>query len=207
MSRLPSGTITFLFTDIEGSTRLVRDLGERYLVLLAEHRRLLRAAFERHGGVEIGTEGDSFFVAFESASDAVEAARRGQAALGDGPVRVRMGLHSGEATEIEEGYAGINVHRAARICSAAHGGQVVLSGADARACRGGWAGARPRSPQTEGPGLSAERLYQLGGADFPPLRSLNATNLPAQPTPLIGRSGEVARAIELVRSETSAWSP
>ena len=200
MSRLPSGTITFLFTDIEASTRLVRELGERYPELLEEHRRLLRAAFERRGGVEIGTEGDSFFVAFESASDAVEAARCGQAALGDGPVRVRMGLHSGEAMEIEEGYAGINVHRAARISSAAHGGQVVLSERTLALA------------EVDGPVRDLgrhrlkdlgepERLYQLGGGDFPPLRSLNATNLPAQPTPLIGRSGEVARAIELVRSE------
>ena len=200
MSRLPSGTITFLFTDIEGSTRLVRELGERYPVVLAEHRRLLRAVFERHGGVEIGTEGDSFFVAFESASDAVEAARGGQAALGGGPVRVRMGLHSGEATEFEEGYAGINVHRAARISSAAHGGQVVLSEQTLELA------------EVDGPvrdlgrhrlkDLSEpERLYQLGEADFPSLRSLNATNLPAQATPLIGRSGEVARAIELVRSD------
>ena len=200
MSRLPSGTITFLFTDIEASTRLVRELGERYPELLEEHRRLLRAAFERRGGVEIGTEGDSFFVAFESASDAVEAARCGQAALGDGPVRVRMGLHSGEAMEIEEGYAGISVHRAARISSAAHGGQVVLSEQTLALA------------EVDGPVRDLgrhrlkdlgepERLYQLGGADFPPLRSLNATNLPAQPTPLIGRSGEVARAIELMRSE------
>jgi predicted ATPase/class 3 adenylate cyclase len=200
MSRLPSGTITFLFTDIEGSTRLVRELGERYPALLAEHRRRLRAAFERHGGVEIGTHGDAFFVAFESAPDAVEAAGAGQAALGDGPVRVRMGLHSGEATEIEGSYAGINVHRAARICSAAHGGQVVLSEQTLGLA------------EVDGPVrdlgrhrlkdlAQAERLYQLGGADFPPLRSLNATNLPVQPTQLIGRTGEVARAIELLRSE------
>src|SRR5512132_131250 len=95
-ARLPTGTVTFLFTDIEGSTRLLHELAERYAEALAEHGRVLRAAFARHGGVEVDRQGDAFFVAFARASDAVAAAAEGQAALAEGPVRVRMGLHTGE---------------------------------------------------------------------------------------------------------------
>jgi class 3 adenylate cyclase len=124
---LPSGTVTFLFTDIEGSTRLLRELGERYADVLAEHNRLLREAFSRHGGLEVGTQGDSFFVAFADAGSAVDAAGDVQAALAGGPVRVRIGIHTGEAVVTDEGYVGIDVHRAARIMSAGHGGQVLLS--------------------------------------------------------------------------------
>src|SRR5215218_4187568 len=100
---LPTGTVTFLFTDIEGSTRLLHELGERYADALAEHRRVLRDAFARHGGVEVDTQGDAFFVAFARATDAVAAARDAQAALAGGVVRVRMGLHTGEPTLTEEG--------------------------------------------------------------------------------------------------------
>ena len=96
MRELPTGTVTFLFTDIEGSTRLLHEHGERYAELLAEHRRVLRETFARHGGVEVDTQGDAFFVAFARASDALSAARDGQAGLGDGPIRVRIGLHAGE---------------------------------------------------------------------------------------------------------------
>src|SRR2546426_5382315 len=96
MRQLPRGTVTFLFTDIEGSTRLLQELDERYAEALAEHRRLLRAAFNRYGGIEVDTQGDAFFVAFGRASDAVAAAEEGQRALGPGPVRGRIGIHSGE---------------------------------------------------------------------------------------------------------------
>src|SRR5450759_896777 len=130
--RLPSGTVTLLFTDIEGSTRLPRELGARYGDALLEHRRLLREAFQRHDGVEVDTQGDAFFYAFSKATDAVVAAQEGQAALAVGEVRVRMGLHTGEPLLTDEGYVGLDVHRAARICAAAHGGQVVLSDATAR---------------------------------------------------------------------------
>ena len=197
---LPSGTITFLFTDIEGSTRLAYDLGDRYPEVLAEHRRLLRGAFARHGGVEVDATGDALFVAFDSASAAVRAAYEGQAALGNGPVRVRMGLHSGEAIQAENDYVGLNVHRAARICSAAHGGQVVLSQHTlelASAAAPVQDLGRHRLKDLGEP----ERLYQLGEGDFPPLRSLNASNLPTQPTPLIGRADELARAIDLLGRE------
>src|SRR5881392_2133900 len=94
-SHLPSGTVTFLFTDIEGSTRLLHELGDAYADALAEHRRVLREAFARHGGVEVDTQGDAFFVAFARASDALAAAREAQSAL-DGEIRVRMGVHTGE---------------------------------------------------------------------------------------------------------------
>jgi class 3 adenylate cyclase len=128
MRELPSGTVTFLFTDVEGSTRLLHELGaERYAEALAEHRRALREAFVLHGGVEVDTQGDAFFVAFARASDAVAAAEEGQSALDSGRVRVRMGLHTGEPVVTEEGYVGADVHRAARIAAVGHGGQVLLS--------------------------------------------------------------------------------
>src|SRR5712691_6839122 len=123
MRQLPTGTVTLLFTDVEGSTRLLHELGDAYADLLAEHRRVLREAFARHGGVEVDTQGDAFFVAFASAREAVAAAAAGQAAL-SGPVRVRIGLHTGEAQVTEEGHVGLDVHRAARIAAAGHGGQV-----------------------------------------------------------------------------------
>jgi YVTN family beta-propeller protein len=132
-SELPSGTVTFLFTDIEGSTRLLQQLRERYAEALVGHQRVLRAAFAEHGGREIDTQGDSFFVAFRRAKDAVAAAVAGQRALAehawpDGvELRVRMGIHTGEPTVGEERYIGLGVHRAARIGAAARGGQVLIS--------------------------------------------------------------------------------
>src|SRR5262249_19164613 len=124
---IPHGTVTLLFTDIEGSTRLLQELGDEYADVLADHRRTLREEFARHGGVEMGAEGDAFFVAFARASDALAAAAAGREALADGPIRVRMGLHTGEPTLTEEGYVGIDVHRAARIAAAGHGGQILVS--------------------------------------------------------------------------------
>src|SRR5436309_467018 len=127
MRQLPSGTVTLLFTDIEGSTLLLHELGERYAEVLAEHRRVVREAFSRHGGIEVDTQGDAFFVAFARASDAVLAAGEAQDTLADGPVRVRIGIHTGEPVATEEGYVGVDVHRAARIMGAGHGGQVLVS--------------------------------------------------------------------------------
>ena len=109
MTQLPTGTVTFLFTDIEGSTKLLHELSDDYADALAEHRRVLREAFDRHGGVEVDTQGDAFFVAFARAKDALAAAAEGQAALESGPIRVRMGLHTGEPFVTEEGYVGIDV--------------------------------------------------------------------------------------------------
>jgi DNA-binding NarL/FixJ family response regulator/class 3 adenylate cyclase len=133
MSERPSGTVTFLFTDIESSTALVRRLRDRYAEVLQTHGRLLRQAFEEAGGQEIDTQGDSFFVAFRRARDAVQAAASAQRALAeeswpDGvDVRVRMGIHTGEASLADDRYLGLAVHRAARICAAGHGGQILLS--------------------------------------------------------------------------------
>jgi class 3 adenylate cyclase len=125
---LPSGTVTFLFTDIEGSTKLLHDLGaEAYAEALAEHRRVLREVFSRHGGVEVDTQGDAFFVSFPTAPGALEAAAEAQEALAPGPIRVRMGLHTGTPHLTEEGYVGQDVHKGARIAAAGHGGQVLLS--------------------------------------------------------------------------------
>src|SRR5689334_25338362 len=111
---LPSGTVTFLFTDIEGSTRLLHELGDAYADVLAEHRRVLRDAFARNGGVEVDTQGDAFFVAFAGAGDALAAAAQAQRGLAGGAVRVRMGVHTGEPLLTDEGYVGADVHRAAR---------------------------------------------------------------------------------------------
>ena len=131
---LPTGTLTFLFSDIEGSTRLVTALGSAFGPLLERHHDLLRAAFEASGGVEIATEGDAFFVVFQSAPAALSAAAAAQRSLAAEPwpteagtVRVRMGLHTGEGTLGGDNYVGLDVHRAARIAAAAHGGQVLIS--------------------------------------------------------------------------------
>jgi predicted ATPase len=186
---LPTGTVTFLFTDIEGSTRLLHELGDDYAAVLKEHRRVLREAFERHDGVEFGTEGDAFFVAFASARDAIAAARDGQEALAAGAVRVRMGIHTGEPQVSEGDYVGIDVHRAARIASAGHGGQILVSKVT-RDLAGGEALrdlGEHRLKDLAGP----ERIYQVGSVDFPPLKTLYRTNLPIQPTPLVGRDREL----------------
>jgi class 3 adenylate cyclase len=133
VTTLHGGTVTFVFTDIEGSTELLKRLGDRYAAALAEHRRVIRDAFGERGGQEIDTQGDAFFFCFERARDAVAAAVAAQRSLAghawpdDTALRVRMSLHTGEPVVGEEGYVGIDVHRAARICSAGHGGQVLLS--------------------------------------------------------------------------------
>jgi class 3 adenylate cyclase len=133
MSALPQGTVTFVFTDIEGSTELLKELGERYRDVLGRHRQIVRESFVRAGGVEMDTQGDAFFFAFTRARDAVEAAVDVQRAhaTGEWPegvqVRVRIGLHTGEPSVHDEGYLGLDVVRAARICTVATGGQVLLS--------------------------------------------------------------------------------
>src|SRR5215204_2798011 len=160
---LPSGTVTFLFTDIEGSTRLLHELGDGYAAALGEHRRLLRGAFERHGGVEVDTQGDAFFVAFARASDAVAAAAEGQAALEGGPIRVRMGLHTGEPAVSDGGYVGIDVHRAARIAAAGHGGQVLVSQATRDLVD---AEVRDLGEHRLKDLSAPERLFQLVAGDF-----------------------------------------
>ena len=208
-AELPTGTLTMLFSDIEGSTVLVRRLGERYGEALSAQRTLLRAAFRSFGGRELSTEGDSFFVVFASAIAAVGCCVAGQRALAghDWPdgvtVRVRMGLHSGEPTRHEDNYVGLDVHRAARIAAAAHGGQVVVSDATRHLVESrlaadvslrdlGW----HRLKDIEAP----ERIYQLVTAGlpdrFPSLKSLGAqSRLPVPMTPLVGRERDLEQVI------------
>ncbi len=184
-----------MFTDIEGSTRLLRELGgERYGVELERHRERVRGAVASHGGVELGTEGDAFFIAFARASDALGAASDMQVALADGRIRVRVGIHTGEPLIVAGNYVGLDVHRAARICDAAHGGQVLVSQATRELVSDGLrALGEFRLKDLTGP----ERLFQLGADEFPPLRTLRPTNLPMQPGPLLGRRQELAELLEL----------
>jgi predicted ATPase/class 3 adenylate cyclase len=217
MARLPSGTVTFLFTDIEGSTRLLRRLGGRYAEVLGEHRRLLRAAFAEHDGREVHTEGDAFFVAFARASDAIAAAVKAQRALASqawpegADVRVRMGIHTGEAEVPVDDYVGLDVHRAARICSAGHGGQVLISSSTRELL----AGELPADVALRDLGEHRlkdldrpEHLFQLVvgdlPADFPPVTSLSAgsgraNGLPPLPNRTIGRADDVRAVVERLR--------
>jgi class 3 adenylate cyclase len=129
---LPTGTVTFVFTDVEGSTRLLQQLGaEAYADALAQHRRALREAFVRYDGVEVDTQGDSFFIVFSTAPAAIAAAAEAQQVLSAGPIRVRMGIHTGTPHVTDEGYVGADVHRAARIAAAGHGGQILVSSSTA----------------------------------------------------------------------------
>jgi predicted ATPase/class 3 adenylate cyclase len=209
MRDLPTGTVTFLFTDIEGSTRLLQELGDSYAEALAGHREVLRKAFADHGGAEVDTQGDAFFVAFARASDAVAAAAGGQRALAaDSPIRVRMGIHTGEPLRTEEGYVGMDIHRGARIAAAGHGGQVLIS----QTARELIEDDLPEEFALRDLGehrlkdLSRpQRIFQLVAegleSEFPALATLEnrPTNLPPQPTPLIGRERELAQVVELLR--------
>jgi predicted ATPase/class 3 adenylate cyclase len=191
---LPTGVVTLLFTDVEGSTKLLREIGDGYADALHEHRRVLRAAFEAHQGVEVDTQGDAFFVAFARASDAVGAVVDAQRGLAGGPIRVRMGLHTGEPRLTEEGYVGIDVHKGARIAAVGHGGQVLLSEAT-RALVG--AEVKDLGPHRLKDLSVPEKIYQLEidglPCDFPPLKTLDAgsTNLPASRTSFVGRADEL----------------
>ena len=200
MPELPTGTLTLLFTDIEGSTRLLDELGQRYVDVLAEHHRLLREAFERHGGVEANTQGDGFFVVFSSATDAVAAAAEAQRSLSAGPVRVRMGLHTGEPALTDEGYVGLDVHRAARIGGAGHGGQIVVS-ETTRALLDGEFDLRDLGEHRLKDLGVPIRLFQLGRDEFPPLRSLSQARLPVEPVPLLGRKRELGDLLRLLGGE------
>jgi predicted ATPase len=194
MPDLPSGTVTLLFTDIEGSTRLLAELGDEYADALAEHRRVLRQAFERHGGVEVDTQGDAFFVAFRSAAAAVAAADQARRVLA---LPVRMGIHTGEPRLSGEGYVGLDVHKGARICGVAHGGQIVVS-QRARDGSGEETVFRDLGLHRLKDLSEPVRLYQVGDHEFPRLRSLNATNLPARPNPLVGRERELEELTALL---------
>lgn len=191
---LPTGTVTFLFTDVEGSTRLLHELGgDAYAVVLAEHRGVVREAFERQGGVEVDTQGDAFFVAFPTAPGALEAAREAQQEL---ELPVRMGLHTGTPLLTEEGYVGADVHRAARIAAAGHGRQVLISTATAALIDS--AELRDLGEHRLKDLSAPERIYQLGADEFPPLKALYRTNLPIPATPFLGREHELAEVRELL---------
>jgi predicted ATPase/class 3 adenylate cyclase len=216
MRTLPSGTVTFLFTDIEGSTQLLQRLGDEYARALGEHQALLRAAFDAHEGAEVDTQGDAFFIAFPTAPAAMAAATDATRALAAHSwpngvaLRVRIGLHTGTSQLVGDHYVGLDVHRAARIGAAGHGGQVLLSEATRVL-------AEPSLP--EGTFLRdlgeyrlkdlqcPEHLWQLVldglPSQFPPLKTLDRSrhNLPVQPTPLLGRAREVAELTSLVRRD------
>jgi len=182
VSSLPSGTVTFLFTDIEGSTALLRELGDGYAEVLARERKILRETLGSAGGQEIDTQGDAFFFSFTRARDAVAGAVAAQRALaehdwpGGVAVKVRIGLHTGEPSVGDEGYVGLDVVRAARICSAGHGGQILLS-ETTRALLGGDVPERAtlRDLGTQSlKDIGDERIYQLvldGEEDFAPLKT------------------------------------
>jgi predicted ATPase/class 3 adenylate cyclase len=196
---LPSGTVTFLFTDVERSTRLLRELGEeRYAETLAEHRRIVRGAAARCGGVEVDTAGDSLFVAFPTARGALDAARAAQAGLRSRSIPVRMGLHTGTPLLTAEGYVGLDVHRAARIAAAGHGGQVLLSRSTRELVD---VAVRDLGDHRLRDLSAPERLYQLGDDEFPPLRTLHPTNLPIPATLFLGRERELAEVEALVRAK------
>ena len=202
-TELPTGTVTFLFTDVEGSTLLLSQLGdEAFADALGDHRRVVVEACAADGGVVVDTEGDAFFVAFQSAPRAMNAAHTIHQAHADGPMKVRIGVHTGTPVVTEAGYVGIDVHRAARIAAAAHGGQTVLS-STARALVEASGGITLRDVgEHRLKDLSAaERLYQLGDEDFPPLKSLGQTNLPVPSTPFLGRVHELTEVVGLLRSE------
>src|SRR5215218_545124 len=213
MAALPTGTVTFLFTDIEGSTRLLQELGDRYAAVWDRHAAIVRQAVEAGGGVEVSTEGDSFFVAFPSPVGAVRAAVAAQRGLADSDwspapqPRVRMGLHTGEGVLGGDNYTGMDVNRAARIAAAGHGGQVLVS----EATRGLVEHALPEEVSLRD--LGEHRLKDIAlpvhlhelvveglTADFPPPRTLDARpgNLPVQLTSFIGREQEIAEVRALL---------
>jgi predicted ATPase len=194
VSGLPTGVVTLLFTDVEGSTRLLHELGDDYGEALHEHRRRLRATFAEHEGVEVDTQGDAFFVAFARASNAVAAAADCQRALAAGPIRVRMGLHTGEPRLTDEGYVGLDVHKGARIAAVGHGGQVLLS----QTTRGLVdADVRDLGVHRLKDLSAPERIYQLEIqgllCDFPLLKTIEAgmKNLPLPRTSFVGRASEL----------------
>lgn len=214
MPELPTGTVTFLFTDIEGSTRLLQKVGGQFAEIMKDHSDIMRAAISASSGVEVGTAGDSFFAAFCEAVDGIRAAvgaQRELAAHGwphGEPVRVRMGLHTGRGELGGDGYVGIDVHRAARIADAAHGGQVLLSDVTARLVEAALplgVRLRPLGEHRLKDLANPERLCQLEieglPSEFPPPRSIEAraSNLPADLTSFVGRNAEIAEVERLLK--------
>ena len=199
-SDLPSGTVTFLFTDVEGSTSLLHALGAHgYAEALVGHRRILREAFMAQRGVEVDTQGDAFFVAFPTAPGALRAAAAALEGLSGGPIRVRMGIHTGTPLLGEEGYVGVDVNRAARIAAAGHGEQVLVSASTAALL--GTDGLRDLGEHRLKDLSAPERIYQFGLEEFLPLKSLYRTNLPIPATPFLGREHELAEVLALLAQD------
>jgi predicted ATPase/class 3 adenylate cyclase len=197
MRDLPQGTVTLLFTDIEGSTRLLHELGPgRYADALAEHRRIVREAAAAHGGVEIDTQGDAFFVAFPTPGGAAAAAEAAREGLASGAIRVRMGLHTGTPTATTEGYVGEDVHRGARIAALAHGDQILVSPTTAALLDS--EPLRDLGPHRLKDFEGAVRIHQLGEREFPPLRTPGSVELPTPATPFLGREQELFDAVSVV---------
>lgn len=197
---LPAGSVTLLLTDIEGSTRLIDELGEPdYVRALSDHRRLLRGVLSEHGGVEVDTQGDAFLYAFADPAEALAAAAQGQEALAAGRIKVRMGLHTGELQLTAEGYAGRELHRAARIAASGHGGQIVLSAATKALvdCELAELGEH-RLKDFDDP----VALYQLGRERFPPLKTISNTNLPRPASSFVGRKRERAEVVSMLGDGT-----
>jgi predicted ATPase/class 3 adenylate cyclase len=213
---LPAGTVTLLFTDVEGSTNLLHALGDHYADILGAHRRILRDAFRGHGGIEVDTQGDAFFYAFPDAVAGVMAAAAAQRALAGHawpaghPLRVRMGLHTGEPIRTDDGYVGIDLHQGARLMAAAAGGQAIVSEATARVLAGrglpGLSLADLGEHRFKDFGLP-QRVFQIAGegleTEFPPLRTLSArfANIPTLAGALIGRDDEIAALVGLLVGE------
>jgi predicted ATPase/class 3 adenylate cyclase len=201
---LPSGTVTFCFTDVEGSTRLLHSLGaEAYAEALAEHRAIVREACAAEGGVEVDTQGDAFFFAFPTAQAAVAAASEITDTLASGPIQVRIGLHTGTPLLTDEGYVGQDVHFAARVAASGHGGQVLVSSSTA-------AFVDPSGSELQGLSLldlgehrlkdieGPVSIFQLGGGSFPPIRTISNTNLPRPASSFVGREAELAEVLSRI---------
>jgi len=193
---LPTGTVTFVFTDVEGSTQLLDELGPgTYAGVLAEHRRIVRESSTSYGGAEVDTQGDAFFLAFERAPDGLDAAALIMERLGEGPIRLRIGVHTGAPLLTDEGYVGGDVHRAARIAAAGHGGQVLVSASTATLVD---VPLRDLGEHRFKDLRAPERVFQLGEGEFPPLKSLHRSNLPVPATPFLGREHELEAVVALL---------
>jgi predicted ATPase len=200
---LPAGAVTFLFTDIEGSTRLLHELGPAgYAAALAEHRRVLRDAFAANGGIEVDTQGDAFFVAFPTATGAAAAAIEAQEALDGGPVHVRMGLHTGTPHSTGDGYVGEDVNLGARVAASGHGGQVLVSKATRDLVDG--LELRDLGEHRVKDFDSPVWIFQLGDGVFPPLKTISNTNLPRPASSFVGRERDVAEVVALLRESRLA---
>src|SRR5919109_4550961 len=214
MAELPTGNVTFLFTDIEASTRLLQEVGSQFGGIVEDHFEIIRATIAASSGVVVSTAGDSFFAAFREPVDGINAAVRAQRELAahrwphGGAVRVRMGLHTGRGELGGDGYVGLDVHRAARIADAAHGGQVLISDITARlveAALPSGVRVRPLGDHRLKDLAHPEHLHQLEieglPSEFPPPRSIEArpSNLPAELTSFVGRNAEIAEVERLLK--------